>query len=98
MFGPGEHDVGDEHIGRGLLHEGLHLGFDEVRRHAYLEGGVVVGGGHEILHAGGEADLGGWEVDQENADAVAGGGGVVEGFVEELGVGGGGDDGDVLAT
>ena len=97
-FAPREDDVGDEDVRRGLGDQGLDGGLDEMRRHVDLAGGDVVGGGEEVLDAVGEADFLGGELDGVDADVVAAGSVLVDGLVEELGVGRGGDDGHVLPT
>ena len=97
---PREQGVGDDAIGWVMLQEALD-GSAEQRGGFVDPGGVsdVVDGG-EVLDAVGEAHLAGGEVDGVEVEMVVALVAVVEGdgFVEGLGVGGGGDDGHVVAT
>jgi len=98
VLAPGEEDVRDEDIGRGLFQHSFHLSLDEVRRHVDFVGGVAGGGRNEIFHAFRETHMGVGEFDEVDADVVAGGYVVLDGSFEELGIAGSGDDGHVLAT
>ena len=44
VLAPGEEDVRDEDIGRGLFQGSFHLRLDEVRRHVDFSGGGAGGG------------------------------------------------------
>ena len=88
---PGVEEVGDDAIGWVLLYETGHGDAEERGGVVELLGAFeVFGGGHEF-DAVGEAGFSGGEVDDVEVEGGAG-------FAEDLGVGGSGDDGDVVAT
>ncbi|KAF7813717.1 hypothetical protein G2W53_034693 [Senna tora] len=96
--GPGVEDVGDDAVGRVLVHEVLHLGAEESHSVEDFGGGAEVVDGDEIVDAVGEADMVRREGEVVEMKGKGRSMGLEEGFAEEGGGGRGGEDGHVVTT